>query len=97
VAAGPGRQGGGIGVAVAANEAHDLDGLPAFPRDRAADLRDLGGAGEPGPGWHQHDPDRGRARRLWPVLTAEVAGIAVQGSFSSCLSRAGMPALTVIT
>src|SRR6185312_2344965 len=29
-----------------------------FPRDRAADLRDLGGAGEPGPGRHQHGLDR---------------------------------------
>jgi hypothetical protein len=46
VAADPGRQGGGIGVAVAGNEVHDLDGLLAFLRDRAADLRDLGGAGE---------------------------------------------------
>jgi hypothetical protein len=36
----------GIGVAVAGNEVHDLDGLLAFLRDRAADLRDLGGAGE---------------------------------------------------
>jgi hypothetical protein len=54
LAADPGRQGGGIGVAVAGNEVHDPGGLPAFPRDRAADLRDLGGAGEPGPGRHQH-------------------------------------------
>ena len=38
-----------------------------------------------------------RARRPWPVLTAEVAGIAVQGSFFSCLYRVGMLALTVIT
>jgi hypothetical protein len=47
VAADPGREGGGIGVAVAGHEVHDLDGLLAFPRDRAADLRDLGGAGDP--------------------------------------------------
>ena len=38
-----------------------------------------------------------RSRRPWPVLTAEVAGIAAQDSFSSCLSRVGMLALTVIT
>ena len=49
MAADPGRQGGGIGVAVAGNEVHDPGGLLAF-LDRAADLRDLGGAGELGPG-----------------------------------------------
>jgi len=38
-----------------------------------------------------------RARRPWSVLTAETAGIAVQGSFLSCRYRAGMLALTVIT
>jgi len=31
------------------------------------------------------------------VLTAEVAGIAVQGSFFGCLYRVGMLALAVIT
>ena len=97
VAADPGRQGGGTGVAAAGNEVHDLDGLLAFPRDRAADLRDPGGAGETGPAGTSTALIVRRARRPWPVLTAEVAGIAVQGSFLSCLSRAGMLALTVIT
>ena len=43
----PGRQGRGTGVAAAGNEVRDPGGLPALPRDRAADLRDPGGAGEP--------------------------------------------------
>jgi hypothetical protein len=79
------------------NEVHDLGGLLAFLRDRAADLRDLGGAGEPGPGRRQHGLDRAAGPRPWPVLTAEVAGIAIQGSFFRCLYRAGMVALTLIT
>src|SRR5947209_6185518 len=47
VAAGPGGQGGRIGVAVAGDEVDDLDGLLAVPGDRAAQLRDLGRAVEP--------------------------------------------------
>lgn len=42
----PGGQGGRVRVAVAGDEVHDLDGLLAFLRDRAAQLRDLGGAVE---------------------------------------------------
>jgi hypothetical protein len=42
----PGGQGGGIGVAVAGDEVDDLDGLLSLLRDRAPQLRDLGGAGE---------------------------------------------------
>ena len=57
VAADPGGQGGRIGVAVAGNEVDDLDGLLAVPRDRAAQLRDLGGSGEPDPGRRQHGLD----------------------------------------
>jgi hypothetical protein len=38
-----------------------------------------------------------RVRRPWSVLTAETAGTRAQGSFLSCLQRAGMLALTVIT
>ena len=49
VAADPGGQGGRVGVA-AGDEVDDLDGLLALPGDRAADLGDLGGAGELDPG-----------------------------------------------
>jgi hypothetical protein len=97
VAADPGRQGGGIGVAVAGNEVHDLDGLLAFPRDRAADLRDLAAPANPVQAGTSTALIVRWARRPWPVLTAEVAGIAVQGSFFSCLYRVGMLALTIIT
>jgi hypothetical protein len=38
-----------------------------------------------------------RARRPWSVLTAEVAGMAAQGSFLSCLCKVGMLPLTVMT
>ena len=47
----------GLGVAVAGDEVDDLDGLLAVLRDRAAQLRDLGGAGEPDPGRRQHGLD----------------------------------------
>ena len=57
VAACPGRQGGRVGVAVAGNEVDDLDGLLPLLRDRAAQLGDLGGAGEPDPGRRQRDRD----------------------------------------
>ena len=57
VAADPGGQGDGIGVAVAGDEVHDFDGLLAFLRDRASELRDLGSAGEPDPGRRQHGLD----------------------------------------
>jgi hypothetical protein len=43
----PGGQRGGLRVPVAGDEVDDLDGLLALPGDGAADLRDLGGAGEP--------------------------------------------------
>jgi len=55
VAADPGGQGGGIGLAVAGDEVHDFDRLLALLRDRAAQLRDLGGAGELDPGRRQRD------------------------------------------
>jgi hypothetical protein len=97
VAADPGGQGGRIGVAVAGNEVDDLDGLLAVPGDRAPQLRDLGGSGEPGPGRASTTLMVRRARRPWSVLTAETAGTAVQGSFLSCRYKVGMLALTVIT
>jgi hypothetical protein len=50
VAPHPGRQGGGIGVAVAGNEVDDFDGLLSVPGDGAAQLRDLGRAVELDPG-----------------------------------------------
>jgi hypothetical protein len=49
VAADPGGQGGRVRVAVAGDEVDDLGGLAALVRDRAAQLRDLSGAGEPDP------------------------------------------------
>jgi hypothetical protein len=58
VAADPGGQGGRAGVAVAGDEADDLDGLLAVRGDRAAQLRDLGGALEPDPGRGQRGLDR---------------------------------------
>src|SRR6185312_16128913 len=50
VAADPGGQRGSTGVAVAGDQVHDLDRLLAVPRDRAAQLRDLGSAVELDPG-----------------------------------------------
>ena len=97
VAADPGGQGGRVGLAVAGNEVDDLDGLLAVPRDRASELRDLGGSGEPDEAGASTALMLRRARRPWSVLTAETAGIAVQGSFLSCRYRVGMLALTVIT
>ena len=58
VPADPGGQGSRPGGAVAGNQVDDLDGLLAFLRDGAAQLRDLGGAGEPDPGRRQRDLDR---------------------------------------
>jgi hypothetical protein len=86
VAAGPGGQGGQggrVGHPVAGDQVGDLDGLLSLLRDRAAQLRDLGGAGEPGPGRRQRDLDRpagpaGPAAAA--VLTAETAGMRAQGS-----------------
>ena len=97
VAADPGGQGGRAGVAVAGDEVDDLDGLLALVRDRAAQLRDLGSAGEPDPGRRQDGLDVRRARRPWSVLTDEAAGMAAQGSFFSCRYSVGMLPLTVIT
>jgi hypothetical protein len=57
VAADPGGEGGWIGVAVAGDEVDDLDGLLAVHGDSAAQLRDLGGAVEPGPGRRQRGLD----------------------------------------
>ena len=47
----------GLGVAVAGDEVDDLDGLLALRGDGAAQLRDLGGAGELDPGRGQHGLD----------------------------------------
>ena len=47
----------GLGVAVAGDEVDDLDGLLAFLRDGAAQLRDLGGAVELDPGRGQDGLD----------------------------------------
>jgi len=58
VAPHPGRQGGGIGVAVAGDEVDDLDGLLSVPGDGAAQLRDLGHAVELDPGRDQRHLDR---------------------------------------
>jgi hypothetical protein len=84
VAADPGGQGGRVGVAVAGDEVDDLDGLLAVLRDRAAQLSDLGGAGELDPGWCQRGLDGAAALRPWSVLAADTAGTAAQGSFFSC-------------
>ena len=97
VAADPGGQGGRVRVAVAGDQVHDLDGLPAFLRDRAAQLRDLGGAAELDPGRASATLIVRRALRPWSVLTAETAGTAAQGSFLSCRYSVGMLPLTVIT
>ena len=47
VAADPGGQRGRVGPAVAGDQVDDPGGLLSLLRDGAADLRDLGGAGEP--------------------------------------------------
>jgi hypothetical protein len=56
-AADPDGQGGRVGVAVAGDQVDDLDGLLALLRDRAAQLRDLGGAVELDPGRRQRGLD----------------------------------------
>ena len=38
-----------------------------------------------------------RARRPWPVLTADTAGTPAQGSFLSCRYNVGILPLTVMT
>jgi hypothetical protein len=53
VAADPGGQGGWVSVAVAGDEVDDFDDLLTLLCDRAAQLRDLGGAVEPDPGRRQ--------------------------------------------
>src|SRR5579872_266852 len=58
VAAGPGGQGCGAGITVAGDQVDDLDGLLPVLGDGAAQLRDLGGAGEPDPGRRQRGLDR---------------------------------------
>src|SRR5512140_556292 len=97
VAPHPGRQGGGIGVAVAGNEVDDFDGLLSVPGDGAAQLRDLGRAGDSIQAGTSATLIVRRVRRPWSVLTAENAGTAAQGSFFSRLYRVGMLPLTVIT
>jgi hypothetical protein len=71
-------------------QARDADG-------QAAQVRDLGGTVEPGPGRRQRGLELRRARRPWPVLTGETEGVQAQGNFLSCSYRPGMLALTVIT
>ena len=93
-AADPGRQGG---VAVAGNELHGLDGLLAFPVTVRRTCATWAALANPVQAGTNTALIVRRSRRPWPVLTAEVAGIAAQDSFSSCLSRVGMLALTVIT
>jgi hypothetical protein len=97
VAADPGRHGGRIGVAVAANEVHDLDGLLAFFVTVRRTCATWAASANPVQAGISTALIVRRARQPWPVLTVEVAGIAVQGSFFSCLYRVGMLALTVIT
>ena len=80
VAADPGGQGGRAGVAVAGDQVPDLDGLLAFLGHRAAQLSDLGGAGEPGPGGASAALMVRRARPPWSVLTAETEGTAAQAA-----------------
>jgi hypothetical protein len=58
VAADPGGQGLRARAAVAGDQAGDLDGLPALPDDRAAQLGDLRGAVEPDPGRRERHLDR---------------------------------------
>ena len=97
VAADPGRQGGGIGVAVAGNEVDDLDGLLAFLVTVRRSCATWAAPANPIQAGTSATLIVRRARRPWSVLTAEIAGIAVQGSFFSCLYRVGMLPLTVIT
>ena len=97
VPADPGGQGGRAGVAVAGDEVDDLDGLLPLLGDRAADLRDLGGAGDPIQAGARTALIVRRARRPWSVLTEETAGMRAQGSFLSCRYNVGILPLTVMT
>jgi hypothetical protein len=89
--------GGRVGVPVAGNEVDDLEGLLAFSRDRAAQLRDLGGAVEPDPGRCQRDLDGAAGAPAVVRAHRGHGGMRAQGSFLSCRYRAGMLPLTVIT
>ena len=71
VAADPGGQGFRARAAVAGDEVNDLDGFLAVPGDRAAQLRDLGGAFELDPGRCGHDFDRAAGS---PAMTSAHGG-----------------------
>jgi len=58
VAAAPGGEVGGFGLAVAGDEVDDLDGPLVLRRDGSAQLRDMGGAVEPDSGRGQRHLDR---------------------------------------
>ena len=72
----PGGQGGRVGVAVAGDEAGDLDGLLALLRDCAAQLRDLGGAVELDPGRGQHGLDGAQG---YATIALTVRGVLSSG------------------
>ena len=97
VAADPGGQGGRVGAAVASDEVDDLDGLPAVLRDRAAQLRDLGGALEPDPGRRQRGLDRAAGPAAVIRAHGRDGGDGGPGQLLQLPYKVGMLPLTVIT
>jgi hypothetical protein len=69
---------GDVDVAAEAQK-NDLDGLLAVPSDRASELRDLGGSGEPGPGRRLRRPvgprSTGNLRRWFPTQAGWPPGV----------------------
>ena len=84
VASDPGGQGLRARAAVAGDQVDDLDSLLPFLRDRPAQLRVWAAPSNSIQAGASAALMVRRARRPWPVLTDETAGMRDQGSFFSC-------------
>jgi len=96
VAADPGGQAGRAGVSVAGDQVHDLDGLLALLRDRAAQLRDLGGALEPDPGRRRRGLDGAAGPAAVVRAHGRDSGDSGPGQLFQLPVQGGHVALTVI-
>jgi hypothetical protein len=84
LAADPGREGNRVASGVAGDQVDDLDSLLPFLRDRPAQLRVWAAPSNSIQAGASAALMVRRARRPWPVLTDETAGMRDQGSFFSC-------------